>query len=153
MHKDGEGIPNRNATETTCQWTWKGMGGTSILSISGDGLCHLSRNLKRTHVTSLCWGCAYGIPLVMPVDMRAPLTVRQVMGPCSHPHDCAGTLSSRSLDMIIDFVLVYSVHSTTSVLLASARFKFFMRLISKTLLVHLLHLQRSSPSTCSPLEC
>ena len=61
--------------------------------------------IKRTHVTSLCWGCAYGIPPVMPVDMRTPLTVQQVMGPRSHPHDRAGTSSNHSLDTIIDFVL------------------------------------------------
>ena len=30
----------------------------------------------------------------------------QVMGPRSHPHDRAGTSSNRSLDTIIDFVLV-----------------------------------------------
>ena len=64
----------------------------------------------------------------------------QVMGPRSYPHDRAGTSSNRSLDTIIDFVLVNSVRSTTSVLLASAQF--FIWLILKTSLVHLLHLRR-----------
>ena len=32
---------------------------------------------RTTHVTSLCWGCAYGIPPVMPVDMRTPLTIHK----------------------------------------------------------------------------
>ena len=38
---------------------------------------------KNTHVTSLCWGCAYGIPPVMPVDMRTPLTVHRSWT-CAH---------------------------------------------------------------------
>ena len=136
---------HRRQTTTTGSLLWnfstlKHMGGMSILNISNDGLCHLSHDLKRTHVTSLCWGCAYGIPLVMLVNMRTPLTVQQVMGPCSHPHDCASTLSNHSLNMIINFVLINSISSTTSVLLTSAWF--FIWLILKTSLVHLLHLQQ-----------
>ena len=37
----------------------------------------VSRSQENTHVTSLCWGCAYGIPPVMPVDMRTPLTIHR----------------------------------------------------------------------------
>ena len=39
------------------------MGGTSILNISSDGLCHLSRDLKRTHMWHHCAG---GVPMGSP---------------------------------------------------------------------------------------
>ena len=37
----------------------------------------VSRSQENTHVISLCWGCANGIPPVMPVDMRTPLPIHR----------------------------------------------------------------------------